>query len=53
MRQFPPVSSNMLDEGGAGGGGGKKEGMSGVFMCDVRVHHNYSENIDWNGRSEF
>ena len=26
VRQFPPVSSNMLDEGGAGG---KKKGMSG------------------------
>lgn len=46
MRQFPPVSSNMLDEG-------KKEGMSGVFISDVRVHHNYSGNIDRNGRLEF
>ena len=50
VRQFPPVSSNMLDEGGAGG---KKKGMSGVFICDVRVHHNYSQNIDRNGRLEF
>ena len=53
VRQFPPVSSNMLDEGGAGGEGDKKKGMSGVFICDVRVHHNYSQNIDRNGRMEF
>ena len=33
--------------------GGKKKGMSGVFICDVRVHHNYSQNIDRNGRLEF
>ena len=50
VRQFPPVSSNMLDEGGAGG---KKKVMSGVFICDVRVHHNYSQNIDRNGKLEF
>ena len=21
----------------------------GIYLCDVRVHHNYSENIDRNG----
>ena len=46
LRQFPPVSSNMLD-------GDKKAAMSGVFISHVRVHLNYSGNIDWNGTLEF
>ena len=47
------VSSGVKQHVGWGEGRGKKEGMSGVFISDVRVHHNYSGNIDRNGRLEF